>query len=75
MHTLLREKAKVQHYPLQMMEKPDRSFDKIAFDLVTEYKTSTSDNKHILTIIDHLTGWPETFPIPGTHVPMVHLIG
>ena len=25
---------------------------------------STSGNKHILTIIDHLAGWPEAFPIP-----------
>ena len=24
----------------------------------------TSGNKDILTIIDHLTGWPEAFPIP-----------
>ena len=59
-----REKAKVQHYPLQMMEIPDRPFDKIAIDLVTECNTSTSGNKHILTIIDHLTGWPQAFPIP-----------
>ena len=59
-----REKAKVQSYPLQMTEIPVRPFDKIAIDLVTECKTSTSGNKHILTIIDHLTGWPETFPIP-----------
>ena len=51
-----REKAKVQSYPLQMTEIPDRPFDKIAIDLVTECKTSTSGNKHILTIIDHLTG-------------------
>ena len=58
------EKAKVQQYPLQMTEIPDRPFDKIAFDLVTECKTSTSGNKHILTIIDHLTRWPEAFPIP-----------
>ena len=36
---------------------------KIAIDLVTECKTSTSGNKHILTIINHLTGWPEAFPI------------
>ena len=42
---------------------PDRLFDKIAIDLVTDCKTSTSGNKHILTIIDHLTGWPEAFPI------------
>ena len=59
-----REKAKIQNYPLQMMEIPNRSFDKIAVDLVTECKASTSGNKHILTIINHLTGGPEAFPIP-----------
>ena len=57
------DKAKVQQYPLQMTEIPDRPFDKIANDLVTECKTSTSGNKHVLTIINHLTGWPEAFPI------------
>ena len=59
-----REKAKVQAYPLQMTEIPDKPFNKIAMDLVTEYETSTSGNKHMLTIIDHLMGWPEAFPIP-----------
>ena len=39
----------------------DRPFDKIAIDLVTNCETSTSGNKHIFTIIDHLTGWPEAF--------------
>ena len=47
-----------------MTEIPDRPFDKIAIYLVTDCKMSTSGNKHILTIIDHLTGWPEAFPIP-----------
>ena len=47
-----------------MMEIPDRPFNKIAINLVTECETSTSGNKHILTIIDHVTGWPEAFPIP-----------
>ena len=51
-----REKAKVQSYSLQMTEIPERPFDKIVIDLVTECDTSTSDNMHILTIIDHLTG-------------------
>ena len=46
------------------MEIPDRPFDKIAIDLVTECEIWTSGNKYILTIIDHLTGWPEAFPIP-----------
>ena len=59
-----RDKAKVQQYPLQMTEIPDRPFDKIAIDLVTDCEPSTSGNKHILTIIDHLTGWPEAFPHP-----------
>ena len=35
-----REKTKAQPYPLQMTEIPDRPFDEIAIDLVTECKTS-----------------------------------
>ena len=46
-----------------MTEIPDRPFDKIAIDLVNNCEISTSGNKHILTIVDHLTGWPESFPI------------
>ena len=45
------------------MEIPDIPFDKITIDLITEYETSTSGNKHIFTIIDHLTGWPEALSI------------
>ena len=58
------DKAKVQQYPLQRTEIPDRPLDEIAIDLVTDCETSTSGNKHILTIINHLTGWMEAFPIP-----------
>ena len=46
-----------------MTEIPERPFDKIAIDLVMECEMSMSGKKHILTIIDHLTGWPEAFPI------------
>ena len=46
-----------------MMEIPNRPFNKITIDLVTECDTLSSGNKHILTIIDHLTGWLEPFPI------------
>ena len=38
------EKAKVQNYPLQMMEIPNGPFNKIAIDLVTECETSISGN-------------------------------
>ena len=48
-----------------MTEIPNSHLKKIAIDLVTDCKTSTSGKKHILTIIDHLTGWPEAFPIPN----------
>ena len=34
-----REKAKIQNYPLQMMEIPNRPFDKIAIDIVMECET------------------------------------
>ena len=30
-----------------------------------------SGNKHILTIIAHLTGWPEAFPIPDKSVDTI----
>ena len=48
-----------------MMEIPDRPFDKSAMDLVTDFMESSKGNKHILTIIDLLTGWPEVIPIPN----------
>ena len=51
-----REKVKVQSYPLQMTELLEQPFHKIVIDLVIECETSTSGNKHVLTIIDHLTG-------------------
>ena len=48
-----------------MTEIPDRPFDEIAIDLVTDCLTSTLGNKHMLTIIDQLTGGTEAFPIPN----------
>ena len=61
--TCHQEKARVQSYPLHMTEIPDRPFDKITMDLVTDFTESNKGNKHILTIIDLLTGWPEAIPI------------
>ena len=73
-----------------MTEIPDRLFDKIAMALVTDFTESNKGNKHILTIIDLLTGWPEAIPIrtspptqsprhssdtpTQTYVPLVHTI-
>ena len=47
-----------------MTDIPNRPFNKIAIDLIMECETSHSGNKHIFTIIDHLTGCPEASPIP-----------
>ena len=51
-----REKARTWVYPLQMTDIPDRPFDKIAIDLVSDLNITASGNQHILTIIDLLTG-------------------
>ena len=59
-----REKASSQVYPLQITDIPDRPFNKIAIDLVSDLNVSVSRNQHILTIIDHLMGWHKAFPIP-----------
>ena len=60
-----REKAKVQAYPLQMTEISECPFDKIDHRFGSQNaKLQTQAIHHILTIIDHLTGWPEAFPIP-----------
>ena len=48
-----REKARTQLYPLQMTDIPDRPFNKIAIDLVSDLNVSASGNQYILTIIDH----------------------
>ena len=69
------EKVRIQLYPLQMRDMPDRPFDKIAIDLFSDLNVSTLGNQHILTIIDHLTGWPESFAIPNNKADMCpHLI-
>ena len=51
-------------YPLQITDIPDWPFDKIAIDLIAGLNVSTSENQHILTFIDHLTGWPKAYQIP-----------
>ena len=54
-----------------MTDIPERPFDKIAIDLVSDLNVSAPGNKHILTTIDHLTGWPEAFLIPDKKVDTI----
>ena len=66
-----REKARTQVYMLQMTDIPDRPSNKIAIDLVSDLNISASGIQHILTIIYHLTRWPEAFPIPDEKVDTI----
>ena len=59
-----RKKARIQAYPLQVTDISDRPFDIIAIDLVSDLTVHVSGNQHILTVINHLTGWLEAFPMP-----------
>ena len=70
-----REKVRTQIYPLQKTDIPDRPFNNIAIDLVTDLSVSTSGNQHILTITDHLSGWPAAFAIPNkTADTIIHVL-
>ena len=64
MCTLLQRKRKSSSLPSTDDRIPECPFDRITIDVVTECKTFSSGNKHILTTIDHLTGRPKAFPIP-----------
>ena len=61
---LSQRKSKSSGLPTPDDRDSSNPFNKITIDLVTECETSSSGNKHILTIIDHPTGWQEAFPIP-----------
>ena len=70
-----REKAKTQMYPLQMTDILEHPFVKIPIDHIIDLNVSTSGNQHILTIIKHLAGWPEAFPIPDKNAnTIVHVL-
>ena len=56
-----RKKARTQVYSLQITDIPDRPFNKIAIDLVSDLNVSASGNQHILTIINHLKGMARSF--------------
>ena len=54
-----------------MTDIPDWSFDKIAINLIMDLNVSMSENQHIVTIINHLTGCLEAFPIPNKKVDAI----
>jgi hypothetical protein len=49
--------------PLVITETPNQPFQKFGIDLVGPFHPSPYNNKYLLTVIDHLTGWAEAIPI------------
>ena len=58
-HTRRRERV-----PMGEMPYANYPGQLISADLTGPLVTSTRDNKYILTILDHFTGWVECYPIP-----------
>ena len=66
-----REKMQADKYQLQMTEIPRRPFAKVSADLIVELPTSHYNNKNILVMVDHLTGWPIAKAIPDKEATTV----
>ena len=58
-------------YQLQMTEIPRRAFAKVSGYLIVELPTSHYNNKNILVMVDHLTGWPIAQTIPNKEATFV----
>ena len=59
-----REKMQADKYQLQTTGIPRRAFVKISVDLIVELPISHYNNKNILVMVVHLTGWPIIGAIP-----------
>ena len=46
------------------MPLPPTPMQIVALDLIGPFVASSKNNKYVLTIIDHCSGWAEAYPIP-----------
>ena len=51
--------------PLQDMPMPQWAFEMIAIDTCGPFPETHRGNKYLITVIDHLTCWPEAFSVPN----------
>ena len=56
-------KKRLNRVPIQSMPIAQFPFQIIGIDLCGPFNESNQGNKYILTIIDHLSGWPEAFAL------------
>ena len=50
---------------LEITDTPTRPFERVGIDLIGPWPATRNNMKYVLTVIDHLTGWPEAYPIPS----------
>lgn len=55
----------------QITETPRRPFDILGIDLTGPFLPSHRNNRYLLSVVDHLTGWAEALPIPGKRASTV----
>ena len=53
-----------EHVAMGDMPLPASPIQVVAMDLIGPFVASTNNNKYVLTIVDHCTGWAEAYPIP-----------
>ena len=54
---------KPDHVAMGDMPLPASPMQVVALDLIGPFVASSYDNRYILTVIDHCTGWAEAYPI------------
>ena len=52
------------HVAMGTMPLPASPMQVVAMDLIGPFVASTHNNKYLMTLIDHCTGWAEAYPIP-----------
>ena len=49
--------------PMQDMPIPNYPFEIVGIDTCGPYSLTNGENRYLVTIIDHFSGWPEAFPV------------
>ena len=52
------------HVAMGDMPLPASPMQVVAIDLIGPFVASSRNNRYVLTIIDHCSGWAEAYPIP-----------
>jgi transposase InsO family protein len=55
----------------QITETPKRPFERVGVDLTGPFLPSLQNNRYLLCMVDHLTGWAEAIPIPDKRATTV----